>query len=95
MMDVLGRDMRVLIGESVYEDASVTVNDGRMFIEFAADDLEDVMIDLRPLDLCRGAVEITAEMIERGAEGLAAERISNGWHDDAEACLRAALGGQA
>jgi hypothetical protein len=41
-----------------------------------------------------GAVEITAEMIERGAEGLAAERISNGYHDDAEACLRAALGGQ-
>jgi hypothetical protein len=37
------------------------------------------------------AAEITDEMVERGAGGLAAERISSGYRDDAEACLRAAL----
>jgi MoxR-like ATPase len=56
---------------------------------------EAVAVDrlIRKYRRLRDQLEITAEMIERGAEGLAAERISNGWHDDAEACLRAALGG--
>jgi hypothetical protein len=40
--------MRVLLGNSVFEDAAVTLNGGRLFIEFKAPDLDEIMVDLRP-----------------------------------------------
>jgi hypothetical protein len=48
------KSMRVLVSESVYEDAQVTVNDGQLFIEFAVDDLPDIMISLDALGIRPG-----------------------------------------
>ena len=39
--DILSRTIRVLVGYSVYENATVTLVDGKLFLEFEADDLED------------------------------------------------------
>jgi hypothetical protein len=36
---------RVLVGDSVYEDATLTLSDGRIYVEFDADDLDNVEID--------------------------------------------------
>lgn len=44
--DVVGAPARVLVSESVYEDALLTVNEGHLFIEFKADDLADLALDL-------------------------------------------------
>jgi prophage regulatory protein len=41
---------RVLVGDSVFEDADLTVRDGRLYIEFEADDLDSITVDLRPLN---------------------------------------------
>lgn len=40
---------RVLIGDSVFEDATLTLRDGTLYIEFDNDDLDSVSVDLRPL----------------------------------------------
>jgi hypothetical protein len=40
---------RVLVGDSVYEDATLTVNDGRLYIEFDALDLDPITIDVADL----------------------------------------------
>lgn len=37
---------KILVGESVYENAEVTLNDGKLFIEFETDDLDSIMLDL-------------------------------------------------
>jgi hypothetical protein len=49
--DVMGHG-RVLIADSVFESADLTVRDGVLYIEFEAEDLESVSVDLRPLNLC-------------------------------------------
>jgi hypothetical protein len=46
---VVSGSQRVLVGDSVYEHATVTINDGRLYVEFEADDLDSVTVDLRPL----------------------------------------------
>ena len=40
---------RVLVGDSVYENADLTIHDGRLHIEFEADDLANITVDLRDL----------------------------------------------
>jgi hypothetical protein len=47
--EVMGRKTRVLMGESVYEDAIVTVANGHLFIEFEADDLDSIAVKLAAL----------------------------------------------
>lgn len=42
----------MLVGQSVWEDADLTIHDGVLFIEFAADDLNEIAVVLRDLDLC-------------------------------------------
>ncbi len=49
-MQLLPRMARVLVGESVYEDATVTINNGVLWVEFDADDLASVAIDLGKLE---------------------------------------------
>ncbi len=44
-----GLDCRVLVGESVFEDAELTVRDGHLYVEFTAEDLDDISVDLRAL----------------------------------------------
>jgi hypothetical protein len=41
--------IRVLIADSVYEDAQVTVRNGVLYIEFDAEDLESISVDLKQL----------------------------------------------
>ena len=41
--------MRVVVGDSVFEDANVTVNQGTLYIEFEADDLDNIQVDLRQI----------------------------------------------
>ena len=41
--------MHILVGDSVYEDAQVTIRDGWLHIEFDADDLDSIALDLRCL----------------------------------------------
>lgn len=40
---------RVLVADSIFEDADITLRDGTLYIEFEADDLDSVSVDLRPL----------------------------------------------
>lgn len=40
---------RVLVGDSVFEDAQVTIRDGVLYIEFEADDLGSISLDLKTL----------------------------------------------
>lgn len=44
-----GRRMKVLVGDSVFEQADVTIYDGHLRIDFEAGDLDPIDIDLRPL----------------------------------------------
>lgn len=37
---------KVTVGNSVREDADVTIRDGVIYIEFEADDLDDIAVDL-------------------------------------------------
>lgn len=46
---IVGRSIRVLVGESVWEDAVATIHENSLFIEFEAYDLDDIMIDLKEL----------------------------------------------
>jgi hypothetical protein len=41
--------MKVLVGDSVFEQADITIYDGHLRIDFEADDLDPIDIDLRPL----------------------------------------------
>lgn len=59
--NIPGRPLRVLVGDSVFEDAAVTLNEGRLSIEFEADDLPNVAIDFRELV---GDVERIAELFD-------------------------------
>ncbi len=43
------RAARVLVGDSVYEDATLTVREGHLYVEFDADDLDSITVDLRAL----------------------------------------------
>jgi hypothetical protein len=45
------RQQRVLVGDSVYEQATITIHDGRLFIEFDSADLDSITVDLRALGL--------------------------------------------
>lgn len=47
--ELLTRDVRILVGESVFEDATVTIRDEQMYVEFASDDLDDLAIPLTAL----------------------------------------------
>ncbi len=37
---------RVLVGDSVYENAQVTIREDVIYIEFEAEDLDNIMLDL-------------------------------------------------
>lgn len=53
----VSQSQRVLLGDSVYEDATVTINEGHLYVEFEDDDLDSVTVDLHPL---RGTVSADA-----------------------------------
>lgn len=43
-----GRQQRICVGDSVFEDATVTLSPTHLHVEFEADDLDNVTIDLGP-----------------------------------------------
>lgn len=45
------KGMRVLVGDSVYEDAQVSVLDGILTVEFDAEDLDNIAVDLNKLGI--------------------------------------------
>jgi hypothetical protein len=44
--DLLPGKRKVLVGGSVLQDAQVTIREGVIYIEFDADDLDDIALDL-------------------------------------------------
>jgi hypothetical protein len=42
---LLGKQ-RVVVGDSVFEDAQVTIRENVIYIEFEADDLDSITLDL-------------------------------------------------
>jgi hypothetical protein len=44
-----GRRMKVLVGDSVFEQADVTISDGHLLVAFEADDLDSIDVDLLQL----------------------------------------------
>lgn len=45
-MSPLGRSVRVLVGDSVFEDAVITVHDGWLHVEFESADMDNIAIPL-------------------------------------------------
>lgn len=46
---VSGVFQRVLVGDSVFEDAYLSLENGRLYVEFEAEDLANINIDIKSL----------------------------------------------
>lgn len=58
----------ILVGE-VYEEATVTLREGTLCVEFAAEALDDVALELEDLELEVGVEELAAAYAEKGDVG--------------------------
>lgn len=55
--DAPGVALRVLVGDSVYERALVTIRDGHLRIDFEASDLDSIVLSIEMLAEISAAVE--------------------------------------
>lgn len=59
---------RVLVGNSVYEEADLTVRAGTLYLEFAAADINDIALPLSDLGLTivQGVIHKVSDRADKG-----------------------------
>jgi len=71
--DTVEGTTRVLVGDSVYEEATITVRDGLVYIEFEADDLDNISFSIPQKDTRSGEEDLRRKLELFTSEELAAE----------------------
>lgn len=78
----VSRQARILVGNSVYEEADLTVRAGTLYLEFAAADIDGAFLSSRE---AREAAEALVKVADSVDETICASRCRRG--DDQTCCV--------